>query len=63
MRVQRTCTKQLRAPLIYSTTLGHQTSTQYNFNSCSFNYLLDYSTEHTPWLHVEFCFEMLNAVF
>ena len=40
MRVQRTHTKQLRAPL--TTTLGHPKSTQCNFNSCSFNYKSDY---------------------
>ena len=50
MRVQRTRTKQVRAPL--TTTLGHPKSTQCNFNSCSFNYKSDYSssssaTEHT----------------
>ena len=41
MRVHRTHTKQLRAPL--TTTLGYPTSTQCNFNSCSFNCWLDYS--------------------
>ena len=41
MRVQRTRTKQLRAPL--TTTLGHPKSTQCNFNSCSFYCWLDYS--------------------
>ena len=39
--VQRTRTKQLRAPL--TTMLGHPKSTQCNFNSCSFNYWLDYN--------------------
>ena len=41
MRVQRTRTKQLRAPL--TTTLGHPKSMQCNFNSCSFNYKSYYS--------------------
>ena len=41
MRVQRTRTKQLRAPL--TTTLRYPKSTQCNFNSCSFNCWLDYS--------------------
>ena len=40
MRVQRTRTKQLRAPL--TTTLGHPKIMQRNFNSCSFNYKSDY---------------------
>ena len=57
MRVQRTHTKQLRAPLTtalllitrsiklcapLTTTLGHPKSMQYNVNSCSFNYKADY---------------------
>ena len=41
MSVQRTRTQQLRAPL---TTLGYPKSTQCNFNSCSFNCWLDYSS-------------------
>ena len=44
MRVQRTCTKQLRAPL--TTTLRHPKSTRCNFNSCSFNCWLDYNNPH-----------------
>ena len=51
MRVQRTRTKQLRAPL--TTTLGHPKSIQCNFNSCSFNYKSVYSNSlghHTDFL-------------
>ena len=43
MRVQRTRTQPLRAPL--TTMLGHPKSTQCNFNSCSFNYKSDYSSD------------------
>ena len=47
MRVQRTRTKQLHAPL--TTTLWYPENTQCNFNSCSFNSWLDYIVLGLSW--------------